>query len=73
MLSSRPSSPKLVQTPLPIWMQKEKIPAWAQARKLEWMNRSQPVREEMVKALSEQKPAKKEETPKKEPAAAGAN
>ncbi len=48
-----------LQTPMPLWMQKEGIPAWAQARKDEWLERGRPVREEMVKALSEQKAAKK--------------
>lgn len=48
-----------LQTPMPIWMQKDNLPAWAQQRKDEWVERGRPLREEMVKALTEQKPAKK--------------
>lgn len=58
-----------LQTPMPIWMQKDKLPTWVADRKREWNERAKPFREEMVKALSEQKPAKKEEK-KAEPAAA---
>ena len=48
-----------LQTPMPVWMQKERIPAWAQTTKDTWLKRGEPLREEMVKALSEQKAAKK--------------
>ncbi len=57
-----------LQTPMPLWMQKDRLPEWARQCKDEWVERGRPLREEMVKALSEQKPAKKAA----EPAAAGA-
>ncbi len=59
-----------LQTPLPIWMQKEQVPAWARQRRDEWLERTRPVREQMVLALTERKlpaPAK----PVKAEAAAG--
>ncbi len=55
-----------LQTPMPLWMQKDRIPGWAQARKQEWLERARPVHEQMVKALTEQKPP----APAKKPAAA---
>ncbi len=60
-----------LQTPIPIWMQKEQIPEWALRRKQEWIERGQPVHEEMVKALTEQKPPAppKKEAPAKAAAA----
>jgi len=42
-----------LQTPQPLWMQKTELPEWAARRKKEWIDRAMPVREEMVKALSE--------------------
>lgn len=42
-----------LQTPQPLWMQKDELPDWAAARKREWIERAMPVREEMVKALQE--------------------
>jgi NADH-quinone oxidoreductase subunit I len=48
-----------LQTPMPVWMQKENIPEWAQKRKDEWVERGRPLREEMMKAMTEQKPVKK--------------
>jgi NADH-quinone oxidoreductase subunit I len=45
-----------LQTPMPLWMQKDGLPEWAQVRKQEWLERARPVREQMVKALTEQKP-----------------
>jgi NADH-quinone oxidoreductase subunit I len=47
-----------LQTPMPLWMQKERLPAWAQASKDEWIKRGQRVRDRMLNALIEQKPAK---------------
>jgi formate hydrogenlyase subunit 6/NADH:ubiquinone oxidoreductase subunit I len=47
-----------LQTPQPLWMHKDKLPEWAAKTKQEWIDRGVPVREEMVKALAEQKPAK---------------
>jgi len=54
-----------LQTPTPLWMRKDRAPEWAQARKREWIERAQPKREAMLKALTEQKPpapAKKAES-----------
>ena len=55
-----------LQTPQPLWMQREELPAWAQQRKQEWVEFAysndklsqdkQRRREEMVKAVAE--PAK---------------
>lgn len=42
-----------LQTPQPLWMQKEHLPEWAAQRKEEWIQRAMPVREEMIKALKE--------------------
>lgn len=47
-----------LQTPQPLWMQRDKLPAWAEARKQQWLDRARPLREEMVKALSESEVAK---------------
>jgi hypothetical protein len=55
---------------MPVWMQKDKLPDWAQTRKDEWLKRGEPLRQEMLKALTEQKPAKK--AAQAEPAAAEA-
>lgn len=43
-----------LQTPQPLWMQKEKLPAWAADTKRKWVERGEPLREEMLKALEEQ-------------------
>ncbi len=48
-----------LQTPQPLWMQKDKLPDWAEQKKREWIERGEPLREEMLKALEESKPAKK--------------
>ena len=55
---------KGLQTPQPLWMQKDRLPDWAADTKRGWIERGEPLREEMVKALEEQpvadkKPAKK--------------
>ena len=62
-----------LQTPQPLWMQKDdgELPAWAAQRKKEWLDRGAPLREEMVKALSEQEGSKKaaeKKAPEKETA-----
>jgi NADH-quinone oxidoreductase subunit I len=69
-----------LQTPQPLWMQKDKLPDWAAERKQHWQAFAQskdtlsndPLRrrEEMVKALAEQKPPKKPPAEKAEPAEA---
>ena len=71
-----------LQTPQPLWMQKERLPDWAVERKQRWLEFVQskdklsgdPVRrrEEMIKALSEQELPKKKKPAAKEPAADGA-
>lgn len=47
-----------LQTPMPLWMQKHPLPAWAEQRKQQWLARGAPLREEMVKALQESEVAK---------------
>ncbi len=47
-----------LQTPQPLWMQKERLPSWVVQTKKDWIDRGVPVRDEMVKALEEQ-PASK--------------
>lgn len=44
-----------LQTPQPLWMQKERLPVWAEQRKREWIERGEPLRQEMLKALEESK------------------
>lgn len=48
-----------LQTPMPVWLQKSRIPQWAESTRSEWIKRGEPLREEMLKALQEQKGAKK--------------
>lgn len=48
-----------LQTPQPLWMQKDDLPEWAAKRKQEWIDRAMPVREEMKKALQESAAAPK--------------
>jgi NADH-quinone oxidoreductase subunit I len=48
-----------LQTPMPIWMQKRRLPAWAEERKQQWLERARPKREEMLLAMTERKPAPK--------------
>lgn len=47
-----------LQTPQPFWMRRDNLPDWAEEKKQDWIDRGMPVRDEMVKALEEQKPAK---------------
>ncbi len=64
-----------LQTPQPLWMQKPKLPAWAAERKQRWIDFAEskdvlsedPLRrrEEMRKALAEQKVEKKKKAPAK--------
>ena len=71
-----------LQTPQPLWMQKETLPDWAVERKQQWIEFLQshdklsedPVRrrEEMLKALTVQELPKKKKPAAKEPAADGA-
>ena len=60
---------KGLQTPQPLWMQREVLPAWAEQRKKEWLEfshsddklkgQADKRREEMVKAMVEAEGAKK--------------
>ena len=54
-----------LQTPQPLWMQKDKLPDWARQRRQEWIDRGEPLRAKMLAAMTEQAPPPK---PKKEPA-----
>lgn len=56
-----------LRTPMPFWMQKARLPAWAQTRRDAWIERASRRREEMTLATTEQPVAKK---PAAEPAAA---
>ena len=56
-----------LRTPVPIWMQKDRLPEWARITKQEWIGRARP--DEMLKAMTEQKPPKKEAPAKAESAA----
>jgi NADH-quinone oxidoreductase subunit I len=61
-----------LQTPQPLWMQKEKLPQWAADTKQQWIERGRPVQGQMLKALEEQEvPKKKPAAKKKEEVAAG--
>jgi NADH-quinone oxidoreductase subunit I len=58
-----------LQTPQPLWMQKDQLPDWAEKRKTEWVEfahsvdkltgRNEDRREAMVKAMEAAEPAKK--------------
>lgn len=58
-----------LQTPMPIWARKQRLPEWVRQRREEWIERGRPVMEQMKLALTEQKPPPKKEEPKKEAAA----
>jgi NADH-quinone oxidoreductase subunit I len=55
-----------LQTPQPLWMQKDKLPAWAHDRKREWIDKAGDRHQVMTEALTEQKPPPKPAPPKKE-------
>jgi NADH-quinone oxidoreductase subunit I len=60
-----------LRTPMPLWMMKKNLPAWAQKAKEDWLERARPHREEMLKSLTEQpvaKPAPKPAVAAVEPA-----
>ena len=50
-----------LQTPQPLWLQKEKLPEWAAEVKQDWVRRGEPLKEEMIKALSPSQSAKDKE------------
>lgn len=62
-----------LQTPRPLWMQQEKLPAWAADRKQEWIDSAGPKQQLMVEAMTEQKaPPKPKPAPKADKPAAEA-
>lgn len=42
-----------LQTPQPLWMQRDNLPDWAAKRKQEWIDRGLPLRQEMLKAMED--------------------
>jgi NADH-quinone oxidoreductase subunit I len=48
-----------LQTPQPLWMRKDRLPAWVERTKRDWIERGAPLREQMRLALTEQVVAKK--------------
>jgi NADH-quinone oxidoreductase subunit I len=60
-----------LKTPQPLWMRQANLPEWAAQTRQHWLESGEPVRDEMIAALSESevpKPAKK--APAKAPAEA---
>ena len=47
-----------LQTPQPLWLQKDELPEWAAKVKQDWVDRGDPLKEEMIKALSPSEGAK---------------
>lgn len=45
-----------LRTPMPLWMQKKRLPAWAKAAKDEWMERGRSKHRLMLAAMEERKP-----------------
>ncbi len=75
-----------LQTPMPLWAQRDDLPEWAAQRKARWLERAQPKQEKMLAALEPSeipkakkpaKPAAAGDTPKpapaKQPPAAGSD
>lgn len=48
-----------LRTPIPVWMRKDELPAWADASKKEWVERGKSMQDKMLLALEEQKVEKK--------------
>lgn len=46
-----------LQTPQPLWLQRDDLPDWAEARKRRWIEQALPLRDEMRLALTETQPA----------------
>ena len=57
-----------LQTPVPLWMQGDELPDWAAQRKKQWLERGEPLREEMIKALAESEAAGPKKAAKSEAA-----
>ena len=58
-----------LQTPQPLWMQRDNLPEWAEQTKRRWIERGDPLRAKMLEALKETEIPK----PPKKPAAAKAD
>lgn len=52
-----------LRTPMPLWLQKRDLPPWARQRRDEWLAKGRERQDEMVKALTEQKPPPKKAAP----------
>ncbi len=52
-----------LQTPQPLWAQKDRLPDWAVRQRQEWLDRAAPAREKMALALTEQLPPRKPDAP----------
>jgi NADH-quinone oxidoreductase subunit I len=48
-----------LQTPQPLWMQKDELPAWARRTRQEWIDRGTPLRGLMLEALEPSEAEKK--------------
>ncbi|HNO79744.1 MAG TPA: NADH-quinone oxidoreductase subunit I [Phycisphaerae bacterium] len=60
-----------LQTPQPLWMQKDKLPTWAQDRKQEWIDKASDRHQIMAEAMTEQKAPPKPAPSKKDAPAEG--
>ena len=58
------------QTPEPLWMQRDELPAWAAERRRLWEERANPVKEAMLRALQASEAKKPAPAPAAEKAAA---
>jgi hypothetical protein len=57
-----------LQTPQPLWMQRDNLPEWAAQTKRRWIERGHPLRERMLRALEESEIPKPPKKPAKEAA-----
>jgi NADH-quinone oxidoreductase subunit I len=62
-----------LQTPQPLWMQKERLPEWAAAQKARWEQRGRDVGDRMTRALEEVAPPPKKKPAEKEKESADAS
>lgn len=46
-----------LRTPQPLWLRRDRLPAWAQQRKQEWLQRAEPARTVMLQAIRGSEPA----------------
>ena len=52
-----------LQTSMPLWMRRDRLPTWAQQRKQQWLERAEPRREQMIEAMEETAAAPKAAKP----------